>query len=172
MKSSVKGNLGSTVQGEDCAHQPSLGQQSWICHDPAPALLRNGPPSSSLPLLLLLPSSNPSFSHGLTLWQGLISEMPPHGLVQTLRVDDFMLDLSCLCTGNHSGSSHELPHHQLCCWSCISSDLLVQDTVLPCLARAATHAHIAISNCSIHFLFISSVLQKNWKPCFPWRWIR
>lgn len=32
--------------------------------------------------------------------------------------------------------------------------------------------HIAISNCSIHFLLVSSVLQKNWKPCFPCRWIR
>lgn len=29
--------------------------------------------------------------------------------------------------------------------------------------------HMAIANCSIHFLFMSSVLQKNWKPCFPWR---
>lgn len=32
--------------------------------------------------------------------------------------------------------------------------------------------HMAMSNCSIHFLFVSSVLQKNWKPCFPCRWIR
>lgn len=32
--------------------------------------------------------------------------------------------------------------------------------------------YIAMSNCSIHFLFVSSVLQKNWKPCFPCRWIR
>lgn len=27
--------------------------------------------------------------------------------------------------------------------------------------------HMAISNCSVHFLFMSSVLQKNWKPCLP-----
>lgn len=27
--------------------------------------------------------------------------------------------------------------------------------------------HMAISNCSIHFRFISSVLQKNWNPCLP-----
>lgn len=34
------------------------------------------------------------------------------------------------------------------------------------------HTHMAMSNCSIHFLFVSSVLQKNWNPCFPCRWIR
>lgn len=32
--------------------------------------------------------------------------------------------------------------------------------------------YMAISNCSIHLRLVSSVLQKNWKPCFPCRWIR
>lgn len=40
---------------------------------------------------------------------------------------------------------------------------------LPRPHAAARRTHMAISNCSIHLRFISSVLQKNWKPCFPWR---
>lgn len=45
--------------------------------------------------------------------------------MQTLRVDDFTLDPSSLCTGTHPASPRELPHHGLCyrswspvtCWS-------------------------------------------------------
>ncbi|TNN55979.1 hypothetical protein EYF80_033814 [Liparis tanakae] len=40
------------------------------------------------------------------------------------------------------------------------------------VCSSAVCTHMAIPNCSIHFLFVSSVLQKNWKPCFPCRWIR
>lgn len=36
----------------------------------------------------------------------------------------------------------------------------------------AVLTYMAISNCSIHLRLVSSVLQKNWKPCFPCRWIR
>lgn len=39
----------------------------------------------------------------------------------------------------------------------------------PIHLRLLPKTHMAISNCSIHFRFMSSVLQKNWKPCFPWR---
>lgn len=92
--------------------------------------------------------------------------------VQTLRVDDFTLDPSSLCTGTHPASPRELPHHRLCyrSWSpvtCWSKTRFPRAWQLRARAGATTHAHIAISNCSIHFLFISSVLQKNWKPCFP-----
>lgn len=72
----------------------------------------------------------------------------------------------------HAGpclSLHGIPPCQL--MGALLSELL-SNTRQPNAPRPAPGAHIAISNCSIHFLFISSVLQKNWKPCFPCRWIR
>lgn len=174
------------MQREDFAHQPSPGttftdlalarvnqQPRPASAGPTPALLRTGSPqqqpsSCNTFLQPQLSASRMARHHGKVSFQRCTT----HALAQTLRVDDFMLDPSSLCTGTHPASPRELPHHRLCyrswspvtCWS---------KTLFPCAwqlhvrPRAATHAHIAISNCSIHFLFISSVLQKNWKPCFP-----
>lgn len=146
--------------GLDCAERIllfnlPLGQHSRIW----PVIPQHLPPAPARCL-----------THGWTPRQGVISETHhPH------LGADFTLDPNSLCIRTNKpsraaplqallsqlvSSDHWSKTLSSCAWQLHSRD------------RTATHAHIAISNCSIHFLFISSVLQKNWKPCFPWRWMR